>query len=92
MDAGLRSLPRDCRPRADVHHQPSGPRGLAREWGMNLTREAFEADKIRYESDLKSYLDQGLSDDHPLVERARRRIETVDRVLNDPAYGLTEQS
>jgi hypothetical protein len=58
---------------------------------VNFTREQFEQDKQRYQGDLDKLLAQGLTDGHPLVERARRRIETVDRVLTDPAYGLTPE-
>lgn len=57
---------------------------------MNWTREEFERDKQRYRRELDALLAQGLTDGHPLVERQRRRIETVDRVLADPAYGLTD--
>ena len=57
---------------------------------MNWTRADFEADKVRYETELKRLLDSGLVDSHPLVKRQRRRIETVERVLSDPSYGLVE--
>jgi len=56
---------------------------------MEFTREAFEQDKARYKHELDDLLAKGLTDGHPLVERQRRRLETVDRVLTDPAYGLT---
>jgi len=59
---------------------------------MKWTREEFTQDRARYEAELKRLLDLGLTDGHPLVERQRRRIETVDRVLTDPAYGLTEEA
>ena len=55
---------------------------------MNWTREEFEQDKVRYQQELDDLLTQGFADGHPLVERQRRRIETVDRILTDPAYGL----
>lgn len=58
---------------------------------MNWTREEFEHDKQRYQAELDALLAQGLPDSHPLVERQRRRIGTVNRVLTDPAYGLTEE-
>lgn len=56
---------------------------------MNWTREEFEQDRERYQAELDALLAQGLPEGHPLVERQRRRIETVDRVLTDPRYGLT---
>lgn len=59
---------------------------------MRWTREEFEQDRQRYQRELDALLDRGLPDGHPLVERQRRRIETVDRVLTDPAYGLTEEA
>lgn len=59
---------------------------------MRFDRESFEADRARYEGDLATHLGNGLTDGHPLVERARRRIETCTRVLTDPAYGLTEET
>jgi hypothetical protein len=55
---------------------------------MKWSRADFEADKERYQAELQSLLDDGLPEGHPLVEKQRRRIETVDRVLTDPAYGL----
>lgn len=55
---------------------------------MEWTREAFEQDKARYQTELENLLAKGLKDGHPLVERKRRRIETVERVLTDPAYGF----
>ena len=58
---------------------------------MSWTRKQFEADRERYQVDLDGYLKAGLPEGHPLVERSRRRIETVDRVLSDPtSYGLAE--
>lgn len=54
------------------------------------TRADFEADRKRYEAERQRLLDSGLPEDHPLVERETRRMETVDRVLSDPAYGLVE--
>ncbi len=54
------------------------------------TREVWEADRERYRTELARLLASGLPEGHPLVERQRRRIETADRVLSDPAYGLTE--
>jgi len=60
--------------------------------GRGFTRKDFEGDKKRYQEELASLLAQGLAEGHPLVERARRRIETVDRVLTDPRYGLVEDS
>lgn len=59
---------------------------------MNWTREEFEQDKARYQRELDALLAQGFAEGHPLVERQRRRIETVDRVLTDPACGLTDGS
>lgn len=59
---------------------------------MHWTREEFEQDKQRYQAELDALLAKGFAEGHPLVERQRRRIETVDRVLTDPAYGLTEES
>lgn len=60
---------------------------------MRWTREEFESDKVRYQAELKRLTEHlGLSDDHPLVKRQRRRIETVERVLTDPAYGIAEVS
>lgn len=50
----------------------------------------FEADRKRYQAERQRLLDSGLTAEHPLVERQTRRIETVDRVLSDPAYGLVE--
>lgn len=55
---------------------------------MNWTREEFEADRARYQGELDKLLAAGYAEGHPLVERQRRRIETVDRVLTDPAYGI----
>ena len=55
---------------------------------MDWTREAFERDLGRYRAERQRLLDSGLPEDHPLVERQTRRIVIVDRVLNDPAYGL----
>lgn len=59
---------------------------------MRWTREEFEQDRRRYQGELDSLLAQGFQEGHPLVERQRRRIETVDRVLTDPAYGLIDGS
>lgn len=59
---------------------------------MDWTREAFEQDKQRYQAELDRLLGMGLTEEHPLVKRQRRRIETVDRVLTDPAYGLAEEA
>lgn len=56
------------------------------------TREQFEQDRERYQQELDALTARGFGDGHPLVERQRRRIETVDRVLTDPAYGLTEEA
>jgi hypothetical protein len=58
---------------------------------MNFTREQFEEDRERYRAEKRRLLDSGLTEDHPLVERQQRRIETVDRVLTDPAYGFAEE-
>jgi hypothetical protein len=58
---------------------------------MNLTREQFEKDRERYVAERQRLLDTGLAESHPLVERQQRRIETVDRVLSDPAYGLVKE-
>lgn len=58
---------------------------------MTFTREQFEQDRQRYQHELDTLKAQGFDDGHPLVERQRRRIETVDQVLTDPAYGLTEE-
>lgn len=58
---------------------------------MNFTREDFEADRERYVAERQRLLDSGLAENHPLVERQQRRIETVDRVLTDPAYGLVQE-
>lgn len=57
-----------------------------------FTRSDFEADRERYAAERKRLLDSGLAEEHPLVERQTRRVETADRVLSDPAYGLTEDS
>lgn len=57
---------------------------------MSWNREDFESDRERYQRELADLLGNGLTDGHPLVERQRRRIETVNRVLTDPAYGLVE--
>jgi hypothetical protein len=57
---------------------------------VNWTREELEQDRQRYQHELDTLLAQGLTDGHPLIERQRRRIETVDRVLTDPAYGLSD--
>ena len=58
---------------------------------MSLSREAFEADKERYEREIRDLTSQGFEEGHYLVERARRRLETVNRVLTDSAYGLVEE-
>lgn len=52
---------------------------------MNFTKEAFEADLERYESEVRSLRSQGYADAHPLIGRLLRRIDTVKRVLSDPA-------
>ena len=57
---------------------------------VNFTREEFEEDRERYRAERQRLLDSGLPENHPLVERQQRRIETVDRVLSDPAYGFAE--
>lgn len=57
---------------------------------MIWTREQFEQDRQRYQRELDALLAQGLTDGHPLVERQRRRIETVDRILTGPAHGLAK--
>lgn len=59
---------------------------------MNFTREDFQADRERYVAERKRLVESGLAENHPLVERQTRRIETVDRVLTDPAYGLVDES
>lgn len=59
---------------------------------MRLTREEFEQDRERYRRELDDLTAQGLIAGHPLVERLLRRIETVNRVLTDPAYGLTQEA
>ncbi len=58
---------------------------------MNWTREDFEKDRERYQREIVALKSQGFEEDHPLIERQRRRIETVDRLLSDPAYGLVEE-
>jgi hypothetical protein len=58
---------------------------------MMWTTEQFEADRERYQREIIALKAQGFEEDHPLIERQRRRIETVDRVLSDPAYGLVEE-
>jgi hypothetical protein len=58
---------------------------------MEFTREVWEQDRARYQKELEGLLAKGLPDGHPLIERYRRRVETADRVLTDPAYGLTEE-
>ena len=58
---------------------------------MHWTREEFEQDKQRYQREIDELLAEGFRDDDFRVRRARKRIETVDRVLTDPAYGLTEE-
>ena len=58
---------------------------------MTWTREQFEHDRQRYQREINALLAQGFDEDHPLVERQRRRIETVDRVLTDPDYGLAPE-
>lgn len=55
-----------------------------------FTREAYEADRERYRAERERLIASGLSEDHPLVERQSRRIETVTRVLTDPAYGFAD--
>ena len=58
---------------------------------MNWTREQFEADRERYQREIIALKAQGFEDDHPLIERQRRHIETVDRMLSDPDYGMVEE-
>ena len=58
---------------------------------MRWTREEFEQDRERYQTELDRLLAMGFDESHPLVERQRRRIETVDRVLTNPAYGLVAE-
>lgn len=55
------------------------------------TREEWEADRERYRAEKQRLLGAGFSEAHPLVERQQRRIETVDRVLTDPAYGFAPE-
>ncbi len=55
---------------------------------MKWTREEFEQDRERYQLELDDLLAQGFGEDDFRVRRQRRRIETVDRVLGDPRYGL----
>jgi hypothetical protein len=57
---------------------------------MNWTREDFEKDRLRYETALAALLESGLSEEHALVRRQRRRIAVVDRVLTDPAFGMVQ--
>jgi phage pi2 protein 07 len=59
---------------------------------MNWTREEFEQDKQRYQRELDELLAEGFTEEDFRVRRQRRRIETVDRVLTDPRYGLTEEA
>jgi hypothetical protein len=56
---------------------------------VNWTREDFQEDRQRYQRALDDLLSKGLTDGHPLIERQRRRLRTADRVLTDPAYGMT---
>jgi len=58
---------------------------------VNWTREDFLADRERYQREIVALKAQGFEEDHPLIQRQRRRIETVDRALSDPAYGLAEE-
>lgn len=53
---------------------------------MKFTREEFESDKQRYQTELDELLAEGFAEDDFRVRRQRTRIETVDRVLTNPAY------
>lgn len=55
---------------------------------MRWTREEFEQDRLRYQRELDELLAEGFTEEDFRVRRQRRRIETVDRVLTDPRYGL----
>jgi hypothetical protein len=57
---------------------------------MRWTRGEFEEDRKRYQQQLDQLLTL-YPEEHPLVTRQRRRIATVDLVLSDPRYGLTEE-
>lgn len=54
-------------------------------------RADFEQDKRRYETELAALREGGYSDDHPLLARIRRRIDTVTRVLEGDLSGLIEE-
>lgn len=56
---------------------------------MNWTREDFYGDWQRHRRELDGWLAQGLTDEHPLVRLARRRMETIARTLTDPRFGMT---
>jgi hypothetical protein len=56
---------------------------------VNWTREDYVQDRQRFQREIETLLGQGLDEKHPLVERNRRRLKTVDRVLTDPAFGMT---
>lgn len=58
---------------------------------MLWDRATWEADRDRYQTERKRLLDSGLAENHPLVERQTRRIETANRVLTDPAYGIATE-
>lgn len=58
---------------------------------MNWTREEFEQDRERYQRELDELLAEGFTEDDFRVRRQRKRIDTVNRVLTHPAYGLTEE-
>lgn len=51
-------------------------------------RQTWETDREEYAAERQRLIDSGLPETHPLVERQTRRIEIVDRVLADPAYGF----
>jgi len=57
---------------------------------VNWTREQLEQDKLRYQRELDELLAEGFTEEDFRVRRQRRRIETVDRVLSDPRYRLSD--
>jgi hypothetical protein len=56
---------------------------------VNWDREQVEQDRRRYQLELDAHLAAGLTEEHPIVERLHKRLRVVNRMLTDPAFGLT---
>ena len=58
---------------------------------MKWTREDFEQDRQRYQAELDALIAEGFTEEDFRVRLVRRRMATVDRVLTDPRFGLTDE-